>query len=355
MNDARAYLRVLMATVFFLFCSDTATAHVKWFCSTADPSVPPLALHAVITPVFGFCLLAFALLLFAGTMTDHWLSHRWPALAETNAATRPFEEKLMRVAVGAFFLCLWDKGAVVPWSQSDGAILTPELVSGAPWIAAVQFTVAAALLWRRTCLLAAVGIVIVYAAGVADYGMFHLMDYLFFLGIAGYLALTGLRFPSLDRWRVPLLCALLSASLMWTAVEKFLYPQWTIAVLSAHPRITAGLAPQIVTVIAGFVEFTLAFFISAGRGLLRVGAVILLSIFAIAIPEFGHLDAVGHFTIVAILGVVGLHGVSVLQERLRPAQNRSALLDAASTVAIYLGLLTSFIIIYYLLQAVQYR
>jgi len=354
-NGAKTYLRVLTGLVILLFFPGTSTAHVKWFCSTADPSVPPLALHAVITPIFGACLLAFALLLFVGTMTDHWLSHRWPALAGTNPATRQFEEKLMRVAVGAFFLCLWDKGAVVPWSQSDGAILTPELVSGAPWIATVQFTVATALLWRRTCPLAAVGIVIVYAAGVADYGMFHLIDYLFFLGIAGYLALTGLRSPSLERCRVPLLCALLSASLMWTAVEKFLYPQWTIAVLIAHPSITAGLAPQVVTVIAGFVEFTLAFFISAGRGLLRVGAIIFLSIFAIAVPEFGHLDAVGHFTIIAILGVVGLHGFSVLQEGLRPAHSNSALLDASTTVAIYLGMLTSFIISYYLLQAIQYR
>lgn len=260
----------------------------------------------------------------------------------------------MRVAVGAFFLCLWDKGAVVPWSQSDGAILTPELVSGAPWITTVQFAVAAALLWRRTCPFAAVGIIIIYVAGVADYGLFHLTDYLFFLGIAGYLALTGVRPSSLDRWRVPLLCASLSASLMWTAVEKFLYPQWTVSVLIAHPNITAGLAPQLVTVIAGFVEFTLAFFISAGRGLLRIGAIILLSIFAIAVPEFGHLDAVGHFTIIAILGIVGLHGVSVLQEKLRPAHNNSALLDAGTTVAIYLGLLTSFIISYYLLQAIQY-
>lgn len=83
-------------------------------------------------------------------------------------------------------------------------------------------------------------------------------------------------------------------------------------------------------------------------------AIILLSIFAIAVPEFGHLDA-EHFTIIAILGIVGLHGVSVLQERARPAHSNSALLDAGTTVAIYLGLLTSFIISYYLLQAMQYR
>ncbi|CAN7488844.1 hypothetical protein LJR029_000922 [Caballeronia sp. LjRoot29] len=80
----------------------------------------------------------------------------------------------------------------------------------------------------------------------------------------------------------------------------------------------------------------------------------MLSIFAIAVPEFGHLDA-EHFTIIAILGIVGLHGVSVLQERARPAHSNSALLDAGTTVAIYLGLLTSFIISYYLLQAMQYR
>ena len=353
MSNGELRVATLTGLIFASALPGAAVAHVKWFCSSADPGAPPLAFRSVMTPVFAFCLIGFGLLLFAGTLADSWVSRRWPKFATNYAETEALEEKLMRVAVGAFFLCLWDKGAVVPWSQGE-AILTPELVSGAPWISAIQFAVAAAVLWRRTCVLAALGIAIIYAAGIADYGLFHLVDYVFFIGIAGYLSLTSFNFPHVTRWRVPLLCVSLSASLMWTAIEKFVYPQWTISVLIAHPAITAGIAPPVVTVIAGFVEFSLAFFISAGGGLLRVGAGILLVIFAIAIPEFGHLDAVGHFTIIAILGVVGLHGVSPLQEMLRPARGASLVMDAATTVAIYLGLMVVFFAAYYGLQAVQY-
>ena len=331
-----------------------AFAHVKWFCSSADPSIPPIALGSVLTPMFGLGLAAFSVLLFVGTLIDSAIDGRWPALARTHRATDRLEEKIMRVAVGAFFLCLWDKGAVVPWSRGTESILTPELVSGAPWISMVQILVAAALLWRRTCVLAGLGVIIIYAAGIADYGLFHLVDYVFFIGIAGYLALTSFEFSGATRWRVPILCGSLSVSLMWTAIEKFVYPQWTISVLIAHPRITAGIAPSIVTVIAGFVEFTLAFFLSTGCGLLRLGAGILLAVFAIAVPEFGHLDAVGHFTIIAILGVVGLHGVSRLQETLRPGRGASEFTDASVTLAIYVSLVVIFFGAYYGLQRLQY-
>ena len=354
MNNGKKRLSISALLVFASMLPSAAFAHVKWFCSSADPSIPPVSLGAVLTPVFAITLGSFSVILFLGTLIDSCIDRRWPALACTYRVTRSLEEKLIRVAVGAFFLCLWDKGAVVPWSQGGGAILTPELVSGAPWISTVQFLVAAALVWRRTCVLAALGIVIVYGAGIADYGFFHLVDYVFFIGIAGYLALTSFEISSAIRWRVPVLCGSLSISLMWTAIEKFLYPQWTILVLIAHPTITAGVAPQIVTVIAGFVEFTLAFFLSTGRGFLRVGAGILLAIFAIAIPEFGHLDAVGHLTIIAILAVVGLHGVSPLQETLRPARSASVLIDSSATVAIYLISIVCFFGIYYGLQTLQF-
>ena len=332
-----------------------ALAHVKWFCSTANPAQATAALPQVLTPVFLICLSGFGVALFLGTMADSAIARRWPWLAMSHVAgTAGFEEKLMRVAVGAFFLCLWDKGTVVPWSQGE-AILTPELVSGAPWISMVQFAVAAALLWRRTCALAALGIVVIYWAGIADYGMFHMVDYVFFLGIAGYLALTGIASQAVMQWRVPIVCASLSVSLMWTAVEKFLFPQWTISVLLAHPAITVGIAPPIVTVIAGFVEFSLAFFLSTGIGLLPIGSGILLLVFAVAIPEFGHLDAVGHFTIIAILGVVCLAGPSRLHFALRPKFGRAIRSDGAATVAIFLSMLIIFFCAYDGLHYLEYR
>ncbi len=333
----------------------TCLAHVKWFCATADSTQATAAWPTVLTPVFFICFFGFGAALFLGTMADSAIARRWPWLAMSHVGgTADFEEKLMRVAIGAFFLCLWDKGAVVPWSQGE-AILTPELVTGAPWVSTVQFLVAAALLWRRTCVLAAVGIVVMYWAGIVDYGLFHMVDYIFFMGIACYLALTGIASEVVMQWRVPIVCASLSASLMWTAVEKFLFPQWTISVLLAHPAITAGIAPPIVTVIAGFVEFSLAFFLSTGIGLLPLGSGILLLIFAVAIPEFGHLDAVGHFTIIGVLGVISLAGPSRLHFALRPRFGLAIGSDAAATVAVFIGMLIIFFCAYDGLHYLEYR
>ena len=60
-----------------------------------------------------------------------------------------------------------------------------------------------------------------------------------------------------------------------TVQEKFLYPQWTEIVLLIHPQIAAGLPIPLVTVIAGFVEFSLAFYLITGATLLRVDAALL--------------------------------------------------------------------------------
>ena len=48
-----------------------------------------------------------------------------------------------------------------------------------------------------------------------------------------------------------------------------------------------------VVVIAGFVEFTLAFYLVTGRGLLRVGGVGYMLIFLGAMSPFGKLDIFG--------------------------------------------------------------
>lgn len=99
---------------------------------------------------------------------------------------------------------------------------------------------------------------------------FHLIDDLFFRS-SWYC-----RLPGADRPALLVDHALSGTAAMCFAVgkldvdccRKFSYFQYTMAVLIAHPSITAGFPPQVVIVIASFVEFTLAFLISAGRGLL---------------------------------------------------------------------------------------
>lgn len=329
-----------------------ASAHVKWFCSIADVTRAPIPVRDVLTPFYLACLCGFVLMVFAGFLLDGWVARRWPAVASSGTRLAAAEETLLRLATSAYFLLLWNGSAVVLWLRGD-AIITPELLATIAWIGWVQLAVAILVVSRRTCILAAVGICVLYIAGVVQYGVFHMADYVFFPGIAAYLALTTAGTPRALWLRVPVLAGGLAFSLMWTAVEKFVYPQWTAEIVLTHPNLTLGLAVPIVIVIAGFVEFTLAFYLVTGRGLLRLGAAGFAFIFLSAMPEFGHLDVAGHLPILGILGVLVLHGASPLQDALQLSR-RNLALNAAATSLLYLTSLTGLVAMYYGLQWAEY-
>lgn len=329
-----------------------AFAHVKWFCRVADVTQPPAALSQVLTPLFGVVCLSFLLLVFGGFLLDGSVARRWPWLASSGKLHANAEEKLVRIAVGAYFLLLWDKGAVVLWERGD-AILTPELMASLAWMGALQLATAISVAWRGGCIVAAIGICILYAYGIVQFGIFHMTDYVFFPGIAAYLALTGIGTPAALRFRVSLLSGGLAFGLMWTAVEKFVYPQWTLEVVAEHPSLAFGFPWPFVVMVAGFVEFTLAFYVMTGQGLVRFGAAAYAAVFLAAIPEFGHLDAVGHIPIVGILAVVCLRGASPIQ-RLLGMRERRANANAAMISALYLASLAGFFVMYYGLQWVEY-
>jgi hypothetical protein len=66
--------------------------------------------------------------------------------------------------------------------------------------------------------------------------------------------------------------------------------------------------------IAGFVEFSLAFFMLAGTALLRWScAASLLLMMTNAIPEFGKVDAIGHLLIIACLLAMIIAGQRTIQ------------------------------------------
>ena len=355
-NDAppslRPRARTACAAIAAALAPAPAAAHVKWFCSVADVTQAPAALADVLTPTFAAACGGFLLLVFGGFLLDGIVARRWPGLASSGHRNAETEERLVRLATGAYFLLLWDKGAVVLWERG-GAILTPELLASLGWMGALQFAIAFAVAWRGSCILAAAGICVLYGAGIARFGIFHMTDYVFFPGIAAYLALTSVGTRGALRLRVPLLSGGLAFGLMWTAIEKFVYPQWTLDVIANHPDLAFGFPWGFVVAMAGFVEFTLAFYVMAGRGLVRFGAAAYASIFIAAIPEFGHLDSVGHLPIIGILAVVCLRGASPLQ-RLVGVLDRRPEANAAAISALYLVSLAGFFGMYYGLHWMEY-
>ena len=346
-------LVLLLAFIASVLVPGQAEAHVKWFCGVIDLRAPPKSLATLLSPMFLTRALGFLLLVTTGSAIDSVISRRWPGMDYGSSRLEFLEDIVVRLFLGAFMLGLCADLAVVPWSPAgDGAILTPELFVSDRLISLVQILIALTLVLRRTCFLAGLGVAALFVFGIIHYGLFHMTDYVFFLGLASYLIMDFPGFrgqPALRSWRVPILVGSLAFSLMWTAVEKFLYPGWTDIVLAIHPSIAMGFPAPFVTLTAGFVEFTLAFYLLVGHSLLRLGAFIFMSIFIIAIPEFGVLDGVGHLPIIAIFLVVIIHGVSRLQLLARP-QGARAFRSVASVAGLYVGCLVVETAMYYGMQ-----
>jgi len=354
---SRPLLRSILSSALLVamsaVVSGPAAAHVKWFCGPTDVTVPPLGLRDVVSPPFLSRAVGFVLLVMAASLVDAMIARRWPSRMLGRGRFEVAEELLIRLGVGGYAICLWNNTAMVPWGAgATGAILTPELFEHDRLVGLLQLAVAAMLLFRRTCPLAGLGLAVLYAVGVARYGAFHMTDYVYFLGLAGYLVLSAPHFdrrPGLRSWRVSLLAGCLSFSLMWTAIEKFLYPAWTEIILATHPNLTLGFPLPFVTVTAGFVEFSLAFYLLVGRSLLWLNALALILVFVSAMPEFGNLDLVGHLPIVAILLVVVIHGSTRLQEVTRP-QGMGPLRSAVSVAGLFAVSLVTLMAMYYGLQ-----
>jgi hypothetical protein len=328
----RIIARLQAKLVIALLLPVPAAAHVKWF-APYDVSQPPLPLGGVLGAHFLLVFAGFLLLIFGGTVLDRLVARSDYGFAHPGR-TEALEERLMRAGIGSFFVALFATG---------GVILTPELRTEATWPAWMQGAIALSMLAARTLVLGALGIVVLYGHAVFEYGIFHLTDYPIFLGIAAYLALSSFDAPRLRALRVPILMVTFCASLMWGAVEKWAYPQWTYPLLAAKPYLTLGIPAADFMVIAGFVEFALAFHILTGLGLLRLGIAGLGLIFVAAIIDFGRLDAIGHLPVIVPLAVLFLHGPTPLHQRLHDvrrgllAEANRAGLGFALAIALFIG------------------
>jgi hypothetical protein len=161
------------------------------------------------------------------------------------------------------------------------------------------------MLSRRTMPLSALGIFVLFDIGVWNYGGFHLADYPVFLGFAAYLALVGGQTDFFGIRPIDVLRYAAAITLMWAAIEKWAYPQWSYPLLIQHPEMTLGFAPDFYMRAAGAIEFALAFSLLWTPLVRRVGAILLSAMFVSAVFEFGKIDLIGHsLIVVALLGII---------------------------------------------------
>lgn len=292
---ARCSRRVsLLLIVFF---AAPASAHVKWFASYSVAATPRTVGRVVDTDFVGLTLLAVALMLVGCVIDRTRLGEAVSrSLDRVLAPVHENSELLVRGACGFFLVAIWSVG---------GILLTPELKTTSPWIGMLHLVMAGALLWRRTALITAIGMILIYSIGIWQYGLFHLLDYPIFVGVALYLA--DLSLGLFDRLRIAPESVLrwsTSLTLMWASVEKWAYPQWTLPLYVTHPAMSMGWGFHLFMCAAGVIEFTLAFALLMTPLVQRSAALILLGVFISATFEFGKIDVIGHSVIVAVLLVL---------------------------------------------------
>ena len=294
-------LAALLATCALALVSLPAQAHVKWFSKVVNCVQAPLTPWSVFSSPFFLVLYVAAVATLFGVF---WVERRLqPRFERFNVEAGPFKHqigywatRLLRVGVAIYFLSL------LQYATDQYMILTPELFSPASWVPAMQVLIALSVLWRRTAALAALGIVCLFAYAIVSYGWYHMLDYLYFLGVAVFLLADAIYGEELHFLGFAALRFSAGVSLLWVGVEKWMYPAWTYDILIHElSYLTMGLDLGFFVMAAGFVEFCLAFLLLFGRVSSQVAALAFLLVMSAAIPLVGMLDAVGHAPLLVVL------------------------------------------------------
>lgn len=272
-----------------------ACAHVKWFEKyevAADPV--PITTTLALAP-FWFAMALVTVLFLATTI----LERQAPGQVATRLLDkgvrllRDHADAFMIAVMAAFFIALFAVG---------GSYLTPDLKTDSELLPWAQLLIAILLIWRRTRPAAAVMILGLWLVALTNYDLFHLYDYLALgLGLAGYVFLSGLKDGNWRDQRFAVLRWGIALALMWSSMEKFMYPQWFMPLLEAKPFLAFGIPFEPYTTMAGVAEFTLGFGLLWTSLVRRLSAIALFALMFSAVYPFGRVDMIGHATILAAL------------------------------------------------------
>jgi hypothetical protein len=327
-------------------------AHVKWF-APFDVNAMPKPIGEVLNGQF----IKFFLASVAAVCAFFWAdrtAYRRALLRALDARLKRLDDMsvlILRLSAAIFLISLW------AFYQAYGIafFITPELRTHSAYVPWLQLALGICALSRRTLPAVGLGIFALFGLAVRGYGLFHLLDYMIFVGLGYFFTVATIK---RGKWRQSGFVVLFAATgitLLWAAMEKFVYPDWSYAMLRSHPDMLMGLQPETFMVLAGFVEFSVAFILLGAVSVAgRVVALAFQAIFLLAIFEFGLLDAIGHLMIIAILFVLFMRGPTSAREIL-VLREKSVAMEMYFMMGLYFLAFVMIFIAYYGLHAVLQR
>ncbi|MEM7343130.1 MAG: hypothetical protein AAF485_02720 [Chloroflexota bacterium] len=289
---------VLGALLLFVLFNDATLAHVKWFTefSFADR---PLGLGEALTPTF-FGLAVLSMVVMSILVFIELRLADLPLYRQINHWLESYQASsllILRIATGVTLLLSW---------QAD-TILMPDLRTAAPWIGWLQYGLAFILLFRPLVPVTGAGLLVLYLIGAVQYGIFHMLDYMLILGVGYFLLVSNMTNERIKGLDIPALYFTLGFSLCWVALEKVIYPQWGLHILSENPQLALGLPLEFFLLSAAFIEFSLGYLLIIGLLERPLALVITLTFFTTTLG-FGKVEVIGHTIIHAALIVFLIEG-----------------------------------------------
>lgn len=344
-------LACLAALLSAAVCAVEAEAHVKWFVEF-DVARPPAPIGEVLSGDFIKMFLVSVAGVYVFFLVDRYLYEKG-FLAEFDRKLKMFDDRanlIMRLAAGVFFL------SIFVWYQVYGTTfyLTPELKTTAAFVPWIHLAMAAAVVSRYTAPFTGVGVFVLYVLAARDYGLFHVLDYMIFLGIGYYLTVSSGRSKNLLKSGLVVLFACTGLTLIWASVEKFAYADWTDPLFAKNPEMLLGMMPARFMMVSGFVEFFVTFILLGAVSVVgRLISLGFMSIFVLAVVQFGIVDAIGHLMIVAILFVLIVRGPTSARDML-VLPDKSLFTEAYFMTGLYFLAFVMIFILYYGIHHMSY-
>lgn len=299
-NNVRGNLFLLGLLLIVL--PDFASAHVKWFVEF-DIGDPTRSLLEWIEKPYVISLLILSIwgVILACLMDSFWCKTfgKFTLISNFFTYNEDVSLSIARIGTGIFFVGIWLVG---------GVILTPELLTNNTFVPYIQLIIAVAVLFRRTLIIAGLGILVLYGYALYQYGLFHMLDYLTLAGLAIYLILSTFKSNKVEPYRLPILYASLVFAFLWSAIEKLAFPYWFYPFIEKYPFITMGFENDFFIASAAFVEFTLFFLLLMGNNGIIVIALLSNLLITAGNIYFGKMDAIGHFPVNFVLLIMLING-----------------------------------------------
>lgn len=342
---------LLFAFLIIIFVN-IAEAHVKWF-TKFDIAEQPLPIGEVIDKTFVYMFIISVIACYLFFLVDRYI-YEEGYFAEFDKKMKMFDNAanyIMRGATAIFFVSLffwWYLGF------GDSFFITPELTTKSNIIPWIHILIAACMILPSTVFVGGIGIFLLWFFGVSQYGVYHMLDYPIFLGIAYYLTFSGIKSKAWLKSAFVVLFACTGITLIWASVEKFAYAHWTDPIFEKSPHMLMGMSSEMFMKLSGFLEFFITFILLGAVSVVgRLISLGFMSIFVLAIGEFGMVDAVGHLMIIAILWVLIVRGPTDARNML-VLPDKSLFTEAYFMTGLYYLAFVTIFLLYYGLHYLTY-